>query len=100
MIVSWLEKHMLPCAYKSLLGFDCPACGMQRSFIQLLKGEFTESFFLYPPLLPVISLIGLVFFKMIYKAGIKTELVRSYAIGVLVVVTLNYLIKLIFYHGS
>ena len=44
---------MLPCAYKSLLGIDCPFCGAQRSFLLLLKGNLVDSLLMYPPLLPV-----------------------------------------------
>lgn len=39
---------MLPCINKSLFGFDCPGCGMQRSFALLCQGQFTEAFLMFP----------------------------------------------------
>ena len=43
-MVKWLEEHMLTCFYKQTFGLDCPGCGMQRSIISLLKGDFAQSF--------------------------------------------------------
>ncbi len=45
--VSFLEEHMLSCQWK-LAGVECMGCGMQRSIIHLLKGEFAEAFYIYP----------------------------------------------------
>lgn len=53
-MIGWLERHMLPCAYKSIFGIDCPGCGFQRSFIALLKGDFAHSFILYPATVPLL----------------------------------------------
>ena len=43
----------MPCAYRELLGIDCPFCGGQRSVLLLLQGRFRESFVLFPALLPL-----------------------------------------------
>jgi hypothetical protein len=85
---------MLPCAYQALFGIDCPLCGSQRSMIQLLKGDLAESFSIYPPLVPVILLIGLSVLKLMYRPVIKTEFLKIYSLVVLVIVMLNYFIKL------
>ena len=37
---------------------DCPGCGLQRSLALLLKGEFVESFLMYPGLFPMMALFG------------------------------------------
>jgi hypothetical protein len=55
-IINWLQQHQLPCIFKKVTHFDCPGCGFQRSFIELLKGNLGESFRLYPPLLPILLL--------------------------------------------
>jgi len=39
---------MLPCFVKKYFGFDCPGCGMQRSFIMVLKGDFIDAFHMFP----------------------------------------------------
>lgn len=57
-ITDFLEKHMLSCPSKKFLNIECPGCGFQRSFIALLKGNFTESFILYPALTPLLLLFA------------------------------------------
>lgn len=47
-IISWLEQIELPCLFKKYFHVDCPGCGFQRSIIALLKGNFAESFLLFP----------------------------------------------------
>ena len=44
-IISFLEENMLACRWKEQFGVDCTGCGMQRSIIHLLKGEFVEAFY-------------------------------------------------------
>jgi len=39
---------MLPCPFHQLTGLDCPFCGMQRSFVELLNGNLIEAFMLNP----------------------------------------------------
>ncbi len=66
-LISWLEKHQLPCFYKHYLGFECIGCGMQTAFILLLKGELIESLKTYPALLPTIFLISFLILHLIFK---------------------------------
>jgi hypothetical protein len=42
------QHHLLPCPFKWITGCDCPACGSQRSAIQLLHGEFLKSWQINP----------------------------------------------------
>ncbi|WP_443192779.1 DUF2752 domain-containing protein [Mucilaginibacter sp. KACC 22063] len=49
--IKWIQNHLIPCPFKRLTGIDCPFCGLQRSIIALLNGNFTQSFKLYPALL-------------------------------------------------
>lgn len=55
-LVLWLEKHLLTCPSRKFLHMDCPGCGLQRSYIALLKGDFIESFRLYPAAIPILLL--------------------------------------------
>lgn len=50
------------CWFKQRLGFPCPTCGMTRSFLLSLQGQFTEAAALNPagPLL----VLGLVLFSL------------------------------------
>lgn len=43
-----MEFTLLPCPFKMLTGCDCPACGMQRSLLHLLQGDWGQSFELHP----------------------------------------------------
>ncbi len=66
-IADWLEQHTLPCFYKKYLGFECPGCGMQRAFIEILRGNFLESLKIYPALLPTIFLLTFLILHLIFK---------------------------------
>ena len=50
---------------------DCPGCGIQRSFLKLIHGDFIESFELFPALLPLLSLIiyTAIHLKFMFKNG-------------------------------
>jgi len=66
-LIDWLENNLLACPYKKYLGMDCFGCGMQRSFIALLKGNLVESFFLYPALIPMILMFLFLIVHLIFK---------------------------------
>ncbi|MEX0289867.1 MAG: DUF2752 domain-containing protein, partial [Flavobacteriaceae bacterium] len=53
-----IEDYMLPCMSKQLFGMDCPGCGLQRSVVFLLKGDFIEAFKMYPAIYPMLLLFG------------------------------------------
>lgn len=55
--ITFLETHQLTCPSRALLHMECPGCGMQRSFIALLKGHLAESLFLHPATVPMLALI-------------------------------------------
>ena len=90
------EKHQLPCAYNSLLGVDCPACGSQRALDLLLQGEFIASFKMFPPLIPVLFLIALFILHLFNNSWISRKFMFTYATVVLVITIISYLVKLIF----
>ncbi len=48
---------MLPCLNKKLFGIDCLGCGLQRSVMLLLQGEFQAAFYMYPAVYPLILLL-------------------------------------------
>ncbi|GGC44426.1 hypothetical protein GCM10011386_40950 [Parapedobacter defluvii] len=54
---SWLQNFLLPCPFKALTGIDCPGCGFQRSLLALLKGNWGESYHLYPPTVPLLIVL-------------------------------------------
>jgi len=66
-VPDWLEQHQVPCMYKSLTGHECPGCGMQRSFIELLRGHLWESISTYPGLLPLLITVIFTFLQIKFK---------------------------------
>jgi hypothetical protein len=97
-IVHWLENHMMPCPYKQHLGIDCPGCGMQRSIIELLKGNLWESIVTYPPLIPMAIMIIYLFLHLIFKFKRGAQIVKYMFIFVAIIITINYISKFFIHH--
>lgn len=73
-LANWIEKNQTACHYYSTTGMKCPGCGLQTAIIELLRGNFTDSFLAYPALLPIIFTIiwSIVFFAIFKtKKGLK-----------------------------
>jgi hypothetical protein len=96
-LINWLQRHMQPCFYKQYLGMECPGCGMQRAFIELLKGNVLESIKLYPALLPVIFMMFYLILHIVFdfKKG-ATIIKYSFIINV-VIIMIHYIAKLILF---
>ncbi|MFI5129736.1 MAG: DUF2752 domain-containing protein [Chitinophagales bacterium] len=86
---------MLPCAYKSLLGIDCPFCGAQRSLLFLLKGNIGDSLLMYPPLVPVFFCAILFSIHLVNKKIISGRSIRLVSAIVLGIIMINYGVKLV-----
>lgn len=94
-LIHWLEQHLLACPYKEYLGIDCIGCGLQRAFIALLKGNFIESFFLYPPLITLIIMFVLLPLHLIFKFKHGAVCLKYLFIFNLSVIVINFIVKLI-----
>lgn len=88
-----LEYYLLPCAYKTLFGIDCPMCGFQRALLLLVKGNLIDSFRIYPPLLPTLFLIVFFTLYLFNKELVKRKFLIYYSSIVLTIITVNYFIK-------
>jgi hypothetical protein len=75
-MVSFLENHLFTCFFKSHFGIECPACGLQRAFIALLKGDLAGSLKYHAALIPfMITLLICAFqLKFRYENGGKVIL--------------------------
>ncbi|MDY7395072.1 DUF2752 domain-containing protein [Aureibaculum sp. 2210JD6-5] len=93
-IVSFLEENMLSCQWKKI-GMECMGCGMQRSLIHLLKGEFIEAFYMYPAIYTLVSMFVYLGFhlKFAFKNGHKILLFLF--IGNVLIMLSNYILKFI-----
>ena len=74
---------------------DCPGCGLQRSFMAILKGDWAESLRLYPALVPILILLAYacLHFKFKFKRGAKTILIMQIVVASLV--SVHYIYKIL-----
>jgi hypothetical protein len=92
-IVFWLEANQLPCPIKKIAQINCPGCGLQGSFIALLKGNLQQSFQIHPATIPLMLffLFAALQLKFQFKPGNKI-IVYSY-IFVATILATNYIYK-------
>ncbi len=93
-LISFLEKNLLSCQWKQQFDVECMGCGMQRSLIHLLKGEFLEAFYMYPAIYSLIAMfifLGL-HLKFDFQKGHKI-LLYLFITNILLMLT-NYIIKI------
>lgn len=90
-----LEQHLLPCLYKKYFGVDCPGCGMQRSMVALLEGNFSESFRLFPALVPMMVMLVFLALHLVFKFERGGTWLKYMFIGVAAIVTVNYVWKMV-----
>ena len=88
-----LEHYMLPCLSKTLFGFECMGCGLQRSLLLVFKGQFLEAFWMYPAIYPLLILGGLLLLNRFYKFKFyqkSTNVLSLISIGTIFT---NYILK-------
>ncbi|OED43525.1 hypothetical protein AB832_02535 [Flavobacteriaceae bacterium (ex Bugula neritina AB1)] len=85
---------MLPCLNKKFFGIECVGCGLQRSVLLLLKGDFIGAFQIYPAIYPLLLLstfIGVnTFFKFKNDSYIRIGLIIITVLTMIV----SYIIKM------
>jgi hypothetical protein len=93
-LVYFLEEYMLSCQWKNA-GVECMGCGMQRSIIHLLKGEFSEAFYMYPAIYTL--LVMLLFLGLHLKFNfIKGHIILKwlFILNIIIIIT-GYIIKIV-----
>ena len=89
-----LEDFMLPCLNKSLLGVECMGCGIQRSAFLVVKGNFTDAFYMYPAIYTLILLFVILLISVIKKFKYSQKIIRSLAVVNVAIIIVSYLIKI------
>lgn len=85
---------MVPCSWKETFRIDCPTCGAQRSFIELIQGHFTESLLLFPALLPFLIVIVLTSLHLWKRSIVNPKwIVRFFALSAILMLG-NWIINL------
>ena len=88
-----LEKYMLPCLSKTLFGFTCLGCGLQRSFLFLINGEFINAFKMYPAIFTLIILFLIIFLNFFLKIKKYKSIIEKLVYLNLLLIIVNYIIK-------
>ncbi len=93
--LNWLEHHLLTCPSKYFFHFDCPGCGLQRSILALIKGDFVRSLQLYPATIPILFLIfyTILHLKFDFKSG--AQVIKYIYLFTSIIVFIFYLYKII-----
>lgn len=86
---------MLSCWIKQSTGYDCPGCGIQRSFYMLLEGDLLGSFKMYPALIPFILLIIFTPFHLKFMFKIGHKIIAGLFILTASLAMINFTYKLI-----
>jgi hypothetical protein len=86
---------MLPCLSKQVFGIECPGCGIQRSIVFLMEGEFVAAFKMYPAIYPITLLFGFLavdhFVRFKWSNSISIFLMVTSVLMILI----NYILKLL-----
>lgn len=90
--ISYLEDNLLSCPWKKM-GIDCMGCGMQRAIIHLLKGEFSEAFYMYPPIYTIIIMFVYLGFHLKFRFKIGHKILIGLFILNILITFVNYMIK-------
>jgi hypothetical protein len=93
--IKWLESHQQTCTFRDHFGIDCPGCGLQRSILELLKGNLLESIYLYPALLLILAMFAYLALHLAFKFRNGAFILKTMFIVNFCLISLNYLYKLI-----
>lgn len=92
-----MEEYMLPCMSKSLLGIDCMGCGLQRSLLLVLRGDFVAAFEMFPAIYTSILFFLFLGLHLIDTKRAYHKIVISLAIVNAVIMIISYFYKLTHY---
>jgi hypothetical protein len=93
-VTHWLDGHLPGCPAKALTGMDCPGCGLQRSFVALLRGDLEGAWELYPPLLPLLALLVLLPFAIRGRWRYRFHALATAGAATFLFVAVNFAFKL------
>ncbi len=93
-IIRWLELHQASCSWKKWLGIECPGCGMQRAFIELLKGNLIESIRIFPALLPILVMLAFLVLHLAFRFPKGAFILKILFIFTTSILVISYVFKL------
>ncbi|QNA42724.1 DUF2752 domain-containing protein [Lacibacter sediminis] len=93
--VLWLEKNLLTCPSKKFLHIECPGCGLQRSYIALMKGDFADSFQLYPAAIPMLLLFCYLLLHVFFRFKSGGKILMILYIFCASIIAVHYIYKIV-----
>lgn len=90
-----IEDYMLPCFTKTIFGFDCPGCGLQRAVALLFKGDFSAAWEMYPAIFAIIPLFAFLALSRLFQIKYANKIVISLTIVSVGLILSNYILKFI-----
>ena len=85
---------MLECSWKQEYGIDCLTCGFQRSLELLIKGEFVESFLMFPATIPFLLTILIATFYVWKRSNNGHKWIISMFSLTTALILINYSVKI------
>jgi len=85
---------MMPCLFRSIFGFDCLGCGIQRSFYHLLSGNLRESIAIYPALIPLMLFVAVILMFLLLRKSLHNKWIYISAAIVFYIIVVQYILKL------
>ncbi|TBN06805.1 DUF2752 domain-containing protein [Hyunsoonleella flava] len=95
LLISELEKYMLPCLNKKFLGVECMGCGLQRSFSLLIQGEFIAAFKMYPAIYTLVLLFVVVGINAVKPFKSSNRIIIVLAILNVAIIVGSYAFKIL-----
>lgn len=92
-LINQIESALLQCPGKQLVGLNCLGCGLQRSFILLIKGQLIESFLMYPALIPLLLMFGYLIAHLFLNLKKGAKNLQYFYILNTILILANYIIK-------
>jgi hypothetical protein len=96
--IDWIEQHLFTCPNKYFFGLDCPGCGMQRSLLEIFRGNVFDSILLYPGLIPMMFTMVMLIVHLRFKLNNGARLLQYSYITSASVVMVSFFIKQFFLH--
>ena len=87
---------MLPCLFKQTFGIDCIGCGIQRSIVFLLKGQFENAFYMFPAIYTTLLFFLSVGLFVVDKKHNYQKIVITLAIVNAIIMIISYVYKMKF----
>jgi hypothetical protein len=94
-ILHWMEANMLSCPFKKYLHIDCPGCGLQRSFLLLLKGNLIGSLQMYPATIPLIGLVVFLTLHLKYEFRTGATVIKYLYLSIAILIAAFYIYKIV-----